>query len=356
MNRYAQSVNGRLSPTDIGMTLMHEHILCDLRDPLTRDENAHDAAITMENRFQTNYFQNHNPSNMLLDEIDVAKRELRRLKNAGGETIVELSVGGLRPQPSQLKALSLEAEINIIIGAGYYVDAYMPQEVRLADIDALQSLLLAQLRDGAWGTDIRAGIIGELGCSWPLNDSERRLLIAAAQVQALTGVAITIHPGRNPDAPDQIAGLLIEAGVDPARTIIGHMDRTIFDRDRLVALLRRGFILEWDFFGIETSHYWMSGTQLDLPTDYMRLDLIHELMTEGYRNQITISHDICTKTRLTSYGGHGYVHLISNIVPMMRKRGWSDSDIEVLFVTTPSRLLCYLSNDETSISTKQGRQ
>ena len=360
MKLYAQSVNGLLTPAQVGNTLMHEHILCDLRDPASRDNKENCPPITMENRFQTDYFQNRNPSNMVLDDKDVATNELALFKQAGGGTIVELSVGGLAPQPEQLKAISATTDVNIIIGAGYYVDAYMPDEARSADIDALETLLLAQLRQGIWGTDICAGIIGEIGCSWPLKDSEKRLLIAAARVQARTGVAITIHPGRNHDAPKQIGEILIKAGGDPSRTIIGHMDRTIFDRDRLISLLNSGFLLEWDFFGIETSQYWMSGEDLDLPTDYMRLDLIHALIAKGYRNQITISQDICTKTRLATYGGHGYVHLLANIVPMMARRGWSQKDIQLLFTGTPARLLCYLSNDQntsrTTTQITQGKQ
>ena len=122
------------------------------------------------------------------------------------------------------------------------------------------------------------------------------------------------------------------------------MDRTIFDRDRLIDLLKLGFVLEWDFFGIETSQYWMGGVDLDLPTDYMRIDLIRDLMEAGYRDQIAVSQDICTRTRLASYGGHGYGHLFQHVVPLMRRRGWRDSDIDQLVVRTPARLLGYRSD------------
>ncbi|MCP4319483.1 MAG: aryldialkylphosphatase [Hyphomicrobiales bacterium] len=347
MNQFAQSVTGTLTSGQLGKTLMHEHILCDLRDPSTRDADTDCPPITMENRFQTNYFQNRNPCNMVLDEVTVAERELALFCSAGGGAIVELSVGGLRPQPQNLRSLSHRTGANIIMGAGYYVDAYMPQEIRSADIETLESLLQTQLNDGAWSTDIRAGIIGEIGCSWPLEESEQRMLTAAARVQAKTGVAITVHPGRHCDAPAQIAKILLAAGADPKRTVLGHMDRTIFDQDRLVTLLQKGFVLEWDFFGIETSQYWMAGCDLDLPTDYTRLDLIYGLINMGFRGQITVSHDICTKTRLSAYGGHGYRHLLINIVPMMQRRGWTNAEIEELFVETPARLLCYLT-DETS--------
>lgn len=343
MTAYAQSVTGPVSETDLGRTLMHEHILCDLRHPNDRETTAEYADITMENRFQTDYFQNRNPVNMFLDDDGIATREIELFGTAGGRTIVELTVGGLNPQPGRLAKLSAETGINIIAGAGYYVDSYLPESICNAAVDELAELMVRQLCHGFADSEVCAGLIGEIGCSWPLMPSERRMLAASAEAQKQTGAAISIHPGRNPDSPREIADALEDAGADPSRTVIGHMDRTIFDDDRLTDLLRRGFVLEWDFFGIETSQYWMAGEDLDLPTDYMRLDLIHSLVKLGFENQVVVSHDICTRTRLASYGGHGYSHLIVNIIPMMQRRGWSDNLIEQLFEKTPSRLLCYLS-------------
>ncbi|WP_421725015.1 phosphotriesterase family protein [Bauldia sp.] len=351
MTTYAQTVNGPVPAETLGAVLMHEHILCDLRAPATRASNS-GAPITIENRFAVDYFQNRNPRNTVLDEDAIAIRELERFGASGGGAIVELTVGGLDPQPQRLAAIAEAVGVAVIIGAGYYVADYMPAEIREADVDTLADVMRTALDIGAHGTDVRAGIIGELGCSWPLADVERRQLTAAAIVQAETGAAITVHPGRHPDAPLEIADILVAAGADPSRCVIGHMDRTIFDRPRLLTLLNRGFVLEWDFFGIETSQYWMADEDLDLPTDYMRLDLIRDLMATGFRDQITVSHDICTRTRLASYGGHGYTHLLDHIVPMMRRRGWRDADVHRLLVETPARLLCYLGAPPNTSETR----
>lgn len=322
---------------------MHEHILCDLRNPELRGKQDDAPPITLKNRFQIDYFQNRLPANMFLDDDETAVEELLAFHAVGGGTIVDVTTGGMAPQPARLADLSKRSEISIVMGAGYYVEAYIPATARSMDLDQLEEVIRSQLTDGTWGTTVKAGVIGEIGCSWPLAPIERVMLQAAAKVQRSTGAAITIHPGRHRDAPVEIADILTAAGADPSRTVIGHMDRTIFDRVRLLALLKRGFILEWDFFGIETSQYWMAGEDLDLPTDYMRLDLIEDLFTRGFSTQIAISHDICTRTRLCSYGGHGYGHLLRNIVPMMRRRGWGEPDIEQLLKKTPMRLLCYLT-------------
>ena len=52
-----------------------------------------------------------------------------------------------------------------------------------------------------------------------------------------------------------------------------------------------------------------------------------------------ISHDICYLTRLTRFGGHGYGHIFRNVVPMMRRRGFTEKEIDTILVETPRRLL-----------------
>ena len=340
MGQFAQTVVGAVARADLGRTLMHEHILCDLRAPHERCEPARDP-IPLQSRFEIDYFQNRVPENMFLDDDAAALVDLQRFAGSGGGTIVELTVGGMVPQPERLAALARKSGVNIVLGAGYYTQSYLPAELERMDESAVQAEIEAQIRVGAWGTDIRCGIIGEIGCSWPITATERRILTAAARAQQATGAALTIHPGRHPDAPAEIAQIVLAAGGNPERTVIGHMDRTIFDIDRLLALLAQGFVLEWDFFGIETSQYWMAGVDLDLPTDYMRLDLIRALVDRGYLRQIAVSHDICTRTRLSAYGGHGYVHLIAHVAPLARRRGFSDSELDQLLVETPAQLLCF---------------
>jgi len=345
---YAQTVTGRIPAAALGTTLMHEHILCDLRDPETRDLPADWPPISPQNRFEIHYFQNRHQPNMLLDDDHVAEAELGAFAAAGGATIVELTVAGMRPQRARLARLAAASGVNIVCGAGHYVDATLTQAERDADIDAVADTIRAELATGAPADGIRCGLIGELGCSWPLTPPERRRLEAGARVQRETGAAITIHPGRHADAPAEIADVLTAAGADPARCIIGHMDRTQPGRDRLIALLRRGFLVEWDFFGIETSHNWLANADLDLPTDYMRLDILRDLTDAGYGASLAISHDICSCTRLMSFGGHGYAHIVRHVVPLMQRRGFSDSEVEQLLIATPARLLAYLSEPDAA--------
>jgi len=54
---------------------------------------------------------------------------------------------------------------------------------------------------------------------------------------------------------------------------------------------------------------------------------------------VVISHDICYRTRLVRWGGHGYGHIFENVVPMMRRRGFTDAEVQGILVDNPRRLL-----------------
>ena len=60
---------------------------------------------------------------------------------------------------------------------------------------------------------------------------------------------------------------------------------------------------------------------------------------EGYTDRIVIGQDIATKHRLVKYGGHGYGHILENIVPKMRRRGFSEDAIRAITVDNPASIL-----------------
>ncbi len=63
------------------------------------------------------------------------------------------------------------------------------------------------------------------------------------------------------------------------------------------------------------------------------------LKSRGHLGQIAISQDICYRSRLTAMGGHGYGHVFRNVVPLMRRRGFTEDDVRRILVDTPARLL-----------------
>ena len=342
MKSFAQTVNGPIKKSELGFTLMHEHIFCDLREPEKRNNLLNDhEEITIKNRFEVDYYENKNQQNLILNEYEKATEELKIYKEFGGKTMVELSTIGINPEPIKLSKISQETGVNIILGTGCYTEDYLDEQTLNFSVEDLRMLMSQHLQVGFDGTNIRAGLIGELGCSWHLKEAEKKSLHAALEIQDETGVTVSIHPGRHKDSPQEIIKFLEKFKVNPPKIIICHVDRTLTNLEDILFILNKGYVLEWDFFGIETSNYWFG--KFDLPTDYMRLDLIFKLLQKGFDNQITISHDICTRTRLNCYGGHGYSHINKHVVPLMLERGWSEKNIEQLLVTNPANILCYLN-------------
>jgi phosphotriesterase-related protein len=335
-----QTVGGLIEPSALAATLMHEHVLCDITPPAQAARNEPDPEITLENVWAINYGKVKHATKYRLDLLDVAVREVEGMIAAGGKSVVELTCGGLKPDPLGLVEVARRTGANIVMGCGYYVEEYQDKRNAERSVDDFASEMTGQVLHGAWGTNVRAGIIGEIGCQAPWTALERRVMRGALIAQRETGAALNVHPGRHPDQPQEVADFIREAGGDPERTIISHIDRTIFDEDRLLRLADSGVVIEFDLFGQEHSFYPLAD--IDMPNDATRLRLIRLLIEHGHLAQIAVSHDICYRTRLTKFGGHGYGHIFANVVPMMRRRGFSEDEISTILVETPRRLLTFV--------------
>ena len=341
-----QTVLGPVEPSDLGPTTTHEHLLIDFRFMFREPESASDRQraqeeINLENRGWIAYNHYSNVPNLLLTDVDSAVEEARLFKGAGGGTIVDVTTIGIGRDPLGLARVSREAGINVVMGAGYYVDAVHPDDMDSRSEDDLARRIIEDITDGADGTDVRAGIIGEVGCTWPLADNERKSLRASATAQRETGAAVLIHPGRHETAPLEIMEILADAGADVGRVIMGHLDRTISDFETLRSLAATGCYLEWDLFGNESSHYPLSD--MDMPSDGQRMDVIKRVVDDlGCDDRVVLAHDICTRHRLVRYGGHGYGHIFQNIAPRMLRRGFTPEQVSALTQDNAARILTFV--------------
>jgi phosphotriesterase-related protein len=336
----AQTVLGPVDPATLGATLMHEHVLWDITPPSMRALNDPGPEITLKNAWAMNYGELNVPRNLALHDVAIAMEEVEAMREAGGRTIVELSCGGLKPDPAGLVRIAQGTGVAVVMGCGHYVHDYQDAANAGRDADSFAAEMIGQILEGAWGTDVRAGMIGEIGCQAPWTDQEKRVMQGAIVAQQETGAAINVHPGRHPDQPQEGADFIAREGGDLSRVVISHIDRTIFDVERLLRLADTGVTLEFDLFGQENSYY--KHSDIDMPNDAQRLRLIRALIDAGHLERVLISHDICYRTRLTTFGGHGYGHIFRNVVPMMRRRGYSEAEVDTILVGNPRRLLTFV--------------
>ena len=276
-----QTVLGLVPPESLGPTTTHEHLLIDFEVMFTAPSEAsqrHKAflPVTLENLSWIGYDPFRNLDNCRLLDEEAAVSEALRYKKAGGATMVDATTIGIGRDPLALARISRVTGLNIVMGAGYYVAAAHPEGMDGKTDSDIAEQMVADITAGVGDTGVKAGIIGELGCSWPMTENERKVLRAGAQAQRETGAAVLIHPGRSKAAPFEIIDVLAEAGADITRVIVSHLERTIAGPDAFIELARTGCCLEFDLFGWETSNFPLS--EMDMISDAQRMDLIQRLI------------------------------------------------------------------------------
>jgi phosphotriesterase-related protein len=333
------TVLGPIAPDDLGVTLAHEHLLFDLRClwEAPPPERAHlvDAEPTPQNRAELLRDMYDSRVNLQSADPELAATEVARFKAAGGGTVVDLTTTGLAPDPAALRTIAAETGLRIVAGAGYYREQCLPPDALDKSVGELADELERWVVEGMYGTDVRAGILGELGTMSPIRRFEERQLRAAARVQRATGVAINVHPAIWAHEHLRIIDILEDAGADLGRVAISHCDQLV-EPDWHRQIAERGVFLSFDTFGAEFE-YERDGTRE--PRDTERIECLLRLLEAGRSDQLLVSHDICTRVQLHRYGGHGYDHVPTTVVDRLRFAGLTDDELDRLLVRNPARLL-----------------
>ncbi|MGE3913561.1 MAG: phosphotriesterase [Chloroflexota bacterium] len=340
------TVLGPIEPEALGTTLIHEHILFDLSvyheqrfgpgkaEPLPDEPLGIQHLSILRNnvaKLRDNVFQKN---------LDIAAAELEQFKSLGGQSVVEVSSGGLVPEPEKLVPLAQRTGLQIVVGTGYYIGASHPADLAGKSVEQVTEEMLRDVLEGFPGTSVRAGVLGEIGTTEPLSPMERVVLEATGRVQAQTGTAIVLHPDSMHRTYEQVApnlDILEQAGADLSRVILSHCDdRFHTNYDSYAKLVARGCTLAFDTFG-KQAYYPTRGRQY--PNDEQRVMTIARLVGDGLAGSITLAHDVCYKTDLTTWGGDGYGHVLRNIVPRLRLAGVPESAIQQMLVENPRQLL-----------------
>jgi phosphotriesterase-related protein len=340
-----QTVLGAVAPDAIGITLPHEHLLIDFKVMFAEPAAASDKgraweAVGLANLGWVRQNFNANLDNLRLVDEQVAQDEILLFKRAGGHTVVDPTPKTLGRDPRALARIARATGLNVVMGAGYYVDASHPADMDRRTVDDLAREMIADVTTGVGDSGVCSGLLGEIGTTYPWTENERKVLRAAVVAQRETGAPLMIHPGRHPDMPMQLAEFVGKNGGDLRRTIMCHICRTIADVRAVIDLAQTGIWLEYDLFGLENSYY-PYNPSFDMPNDGGRMAHVLALIAAGHQNQILMSHDIAYKTSLVKYGGYGYHHLLVNVVPRLRGKGVDDLGLRRLLVENPARAFAF---------------
>ena len=337
------TVTGSLNREELGVVSPHEHIFIDIsaffEERKLRDiENPSTEKVKMEHLGQLNRDPYALKDNLKMTDYETQKKELLFFKKAGGNTVVDATMTGIGRDPLKLKKISEETGINVIMGTGFYVSSTHPEALKGMSDEEVSELMCREINEGVDG--VKAGVIGEIGISELFNDMERKVLRASAIAHKKTGVGVLIHINPWTENGREAADILIDNGVNPSRIAISHID--VENReDYIMYLLERGVYVEFDNFGKE--YYVEKDARREgygcFVSDMERVKLLKKLISKGYLNRILLSCDVCLKTLLRTYGGWGYDHLLTNVIPMMLEEGITQEEIDTMLIKNPADFL-----------------
>lgn len=297
-----QTVNGPIRPEDLGVTMCHEHLALDL-SPVRGDDDS---------RF---------------DDMDLIREEILKAKAYGVQSIIEVTCNDMGRDPGRLQELSDSCGIPIVASTGYYLEPYHPEFVRTDPVEKLAEQFCRDILVGMDGTDIRAGVIGEVASSEPeMAPGEEKVLIAAAMAGKKTGCAVTTHCQMGKLAMEQSL-LLQRHGMNPGKIILGHLDLAN-DRRYYEEILRTGVNIGFDTVG-KTVYL----------SDEQRADNLMWLVERGYEDRIVLSQDISRKSYLSAGGRYsGYMAVMKDFIPLLEARELTEETKRRLLIDNPARI------------------
>jgi phosphotriesterase-related protein len=352
------TVTGRIDPDSLGTTMTHEHLFIDTVDALyTKPDSAVDRRLAREPvSMETLPYVRRNAmqhrDNMRLDSPEEAVDEVERYVQAGGDAIVDVTPKNAGEDPRAVRRVANATGVTVVHGTAYYVRPVHPDRIDRMSVDEIAAEFVDDVETGIDDTDVRAGLIGEIGLSGRIHEAERKVARAAARAALRTGASVNFHPpGRTEHSQRdrtyptsrwclEILDLVEEEGLPPDRVVMSHMDRTVFeDLTYQRRLAERGAYLEYDLWGMEASLDQYGDAYM---SDSRRLEFVTELIDDGHADRLLFSQDVYTKLQRTAYGGFGYAHVLEHVVPLLKKRGVDSDVIDRILVDNPRSVLAFV--------------
>lgn len=319
MNKTLNTALGAISPDDLGVTSMHEHLL------LGMPGWEYDASFT---------YDRDAVAKLCIEKVNEAKKY-------GLKTIVDATPMDLCRDIELFKIVQKETGVNIVPSTGLYTQndgnlvfwkllaAYRGYDEAL---NRLTYTYTKEVSEGIGDTGVKAGVI-KIATGNPIEQIEKISIHAAAITQQKTGTPIISHTAAPKFGPET-AEILLEKGADPKKTMIGHMCDTP-DADLIIRCLDLGFYVGLDRFGLTMSI-----------SDEEKCRVLAELIEKGYIDRILLGHDcqifnqvtdLIPEAMLKKMPDWNLCGLFRSIIPHMKEIGITDDMLHTLFVDNPRR-------------------
>jgi len=313
-----ETVRGPLETSQLGTTLMHEHI------------------FVLSPEVQQNYPGQWNEDERLADAV----AKLNALKQRGVDTLVDVTVLGLGRDIARIQRLAAHTPLQIVVATGLYTYHDLPLYFHFrgpgtlfGGPDGMADLFVRDITEGIAGTGVKAAILKCATEVAGLTPGVERVLRAVAQAHRRTGVPITTHTHAATYRGRDQQRVFRAEGVDLTRIVIGHAGDST-DLAYLRELMDNGSTIGMDRFGIDVM----------LPFEN-RVDTVAHLCAQGYADRMVLSHDASCFLDLFDDDAcrvllprWSYTHIFDEVLPALRQRGVQDEQIRQMFVENPRRI------------------
>jgi phosphotriesterase-related protein len=309
---HAQTATGRLSFSELGRTLIHEHVKVGMPG------------------WQ---FDHGAPKYVRAELIARAVDQLQELQAYGCNTIVDPCPIDIGRDVEFIAEVAQRSGTNIIVATGVYNEAEgVPYTFRMLEREQIFELYMKELTEGIGDTGIKAGVVKIASGEHANNAYETKMIGIGAEAARMTGVPVISHTHYATHGHHQL-DIVEQNGGCPGCTVVGHSgDRDDHDYQR--SLAERGAFVGLDRFGME----------MFLSDDIRTRNLV-QLHEAGFRDNILVSHDhcLCVLGRM----GVGYeervptsrlTRIFDYVLPALKRAGLSDADIDCILVDNPRQL------------------
>lgn len=302
VNDPLNTVKGTILPSEMGLTLIHEHVLVDFIGADSTGYHRWNKDSVVEKMLP--YFL--------------------EAKEQGVKTVIETTPMFLGRDVLMLKKLADKSGLNFITNTGLYGavnDKYLPSYAFDVSVDSLSAMWVSEYENGIENTGIRPGFMKiSVDPDSMLSAVDEKIVRAAALTHVKTGMTIVSHTGPDQPAFRQLE-ILGEMGVSPAAWVWTHAQNGT-DEGRLKAA-REGAWISLD------------NVMQDNFIEY--LEMIDVLKNAGYLNKVLISHDAGYYDPDADNGGaiRGYTAIFTHLLPGLEKKGYIGEEIDQLLIKNP---------------------
>ncbi|MTD14044.1 phosphotriesterase-related protein [Nakamurella sp. YIM 132087] len=303
------TVTGTVPVTELGTTLVHEHVFFGM-----------DGV--------------HLDARRAVDEADTCARavdQLRRAAALGLRTMVDATPIEMYRRPLLLRRVAEAAGVQIVCATGLYTASHgVPGYFRHMATEQLRDHFAGEITDGIGHTGIRAGVLKVATSPGGIVPVEEKILTAAAGAQLATGVPIVTHTSGS-SGVEQLE-VLLRAGVDPGRVVVGHLDHRRTPIATFLRILRLGAYVGLD----------RVGRDVFLP-DSFRAGLVAAMVREGFESRICLSMDSAVSyvgedNSLVDGAAPAYTEVLDGFRSTLAQFGVGGDVVDRILTDNPRRL------------------